>query len=375
MLWPDASRPGNGGPHAPRVPGTARGTGLRRVRPAVRRRGKEAQGAKAPDAEPALRLRRSPGRVLVATAHPDDETLAMGGTLAWLAHRGLRVTIVCATRGELGWIADPLLATRDSLAAVREQELRRAAQVLGVDDVCLLDYRDGTLPGIDPAELAGAFAAAIRRLRPQIVFTWGPEGGYGHPDHIAVCRAVTAAFNETAGGPDAAQALYYFAVWPPALVRGLRRLTHRPRRPATSCPPQRAPRWSTAIDVSAYRRQRMEALRQHRTQLPADPWLRRIDALLAPRNNFAFSRVERFYRAAPPVLPAEPIEFGLQLGGAAGARRQGSAAPAHTATVATLAPAPARASPAAGDAEPVSPDGSMATPWGTRFDTRRLSST
>src|SRR5579871_4498191 len=74
-----------------------------------------------------------PGSVLVAVSHPDDETLAMGGTLAWLARRGRRVTIVCATGGEAGWIADPLLATRDSLGTVREHELRRAAHVLGVE--------------------------------------------------------------------------------------------------------------------------------------------------------------------------------------------------------------------------------------------------
>ncbi len=368
MVWRGASRPGNGSSHAPMFAG---GTGLRLVRPAGRGRG---HAARRGPGEVAL-LQRVPGRVLVATAHPDDETLATGGTLAWLAHRRQRVTIVCATRGELGWIADPLLATRDSLPALREQELRRAAQVLGVADVCLLDYRDGTLPSVEPSELAGAFTAAIRRIRPQLVFTWGPDGGYGHPDHIAVSRAVTAAFTETAGGPNGPQALYYFAVWPSALVRGLRWLCHRPRRPATPWSPRHAPPWSTAIDVSAYRDQRLEALRQHRTQLPADLWLRGIGALLAPRNNFGFSRVERFYRAAPPVPLAEPIEPDLRSGRGAGASPQGTGVPAGAAAMATLAAPAAQTDPIARRAWPLSPDRSMAGRRGPRFDTRRLPST
>ncbi|HZQ37999.1 MAG TPA: PIG-L family deacetylase [Dehalococcoidia bacterium] len=251
------------------------------------------------------------GAVLVATAHPDDETLAMGGTLAWLAHYGWQVTIVCATRGERGWIADPLLSTRDALGLVREQELRRAAQVLGAGDVCLLDFCDGTLSAIDRADLAGAFAAAIRRIRPQLVFTWGPDGGYGHPDHVAVCRAVTAAFQATARGQDDRRALYYFSVRPPAIMRGLRWLSHRLRRRPAASPPFRTPEWTTAIDVSAYRKARLEALRQHRTQIPADVWLRGVAALLAPRNHFAFSSVERFHRAYPPLRPGEPHEIGF----------------------------------------------------------------
>lgn len=268
--------------------------------------------------------------VLVAVAHPDDETLAMGGTLAWLSQRGDRVTIVCATRGESGWIADPLLATRESLGAMREQELRRAAQVLGVADVCMLDYRDGTLSCVAPAELTGAFAAVIRRARPDVVITWGPDGGYGHPDHIAISAAVTAAFFATAPQPHDPRALYYFAVRQHLLVRGLRWLSHQARRGRAPRPPLRAPRASTEIDVSSFRKTRLEALRQHRTQIPADVWTRGLAALLAPRNNFAFSQVERFHRAYPPLRPGDPLETVFWQRAAGGGATAAATEPAAT---------------------------------------------
>jgi LmbE family N-acetylglucosaminyl deacetylase len=246
--------------------------------------------------------------VLVAIAHPDDETLAMGGTLARLARCGRRVSIVCATRGESGWIADPYLATPKTLAAVREQELRSAAQILGVEDVQLLDYRDGTLPCIDPTELTEAFARVMRQRRPAVVVTWGADGGYGHPDHVAVHEAVTRAFLQAVKEANGPRALYYFAVQPPRLSQVLRRLRHRHTPPPGTLSRRRAQGSTTVIDVSAFRTLRQRALRQYRSQVPADIWLLGLTTLLAPRNNFAFSHVERFHRAYPAVQPGEAVE-------------------------------------------------------------------
>jgi LmbE family N-acetylglucosaminyl deacetylase len=135
-----------------------------------------------------------PRRLLAVLAHPDDESLGVGGTLAKYAAEGAGTYLVTATRGERGWRGDP--AADPGLAAfgqVREAELRAAAQVLGLREVNFLDYIDGDLDQADPAEAIGKIVAHVRRLRPQVVVTFGPEGAYGHPDHMAICQLTQAA--------------------------------------------------------------------------------------------------------------------------------------------------------------------------------------
>lgn len=127
-------------------------------------------------------------------AHPDDESFGNGGTLARYAQEGVFTSLLCATRGEAGEISDPALASRDNLGQVREQELRMACSILGIQELRFLDYVDGTLMGVDRQECQEKMVRAIRELRPQVVFTFGPEGVYGHPDHIAVSEMATAAF-------------------------------------------------------------------------------------------------------------------------------------------------------------------------------------
>ena len=146
-------------------------------------------------------------RLLAVFAHPDDEAFGTGGTLARYAADGTHVTLVCATRGEVGEIADPDLATPDTLARVRETELRCAAQILGVDEVIFLGYRDSGMAGTPENDDSRAFVnipddeviprlvGIMRRLRPHVVVTFEPNGGYGHPDHIAVHRHTVAAFH------------------------------------------------------------------------------------------------------------------------------------------------------------------------------------
>ena len=146
-------------------------------------------------------------------AHPDDEVFMVGGTLARHVPNG-RVVAVCATRGELGEIRDPALATRENLGDVREQELRRAYGILGVSDVRFLDYRDSGMAGTDgnqdphafmnadPHEAVGKIVKILREVGPAAVLTFEETGGYGHPDHLAVHRFVTDAF-QAAGDPNA----------------------------------------------------------------------------------------------------------------------------------------------------------------------------
>jgi LmbE family N-acetylglucosaminyl deacetylase len=126
-------------------------------------------------------------------AHPDDETFCAGGTFAKYIATGAEVLVVSATHGEAGQIRSPRVATRRTLGAVREQELRLACQRLGVQHSLCLEYVDGTLQSVDVQELTGQVVEIIRRFRPDIVITFGPDGGYGHPDHIAISAATTAA--------------------------------------------------------------------------------------------------------------------------------------------------------------------------------------
>ncbi len=143
--------------------------------------------------------------IVAIFAHPDDEVFLAGGTLAKHAQHG-RVVAVCATRGELGEIRDPALATPENLGDVREQELRRAYRQLGIDDVRFLDYRDSGMAGTegnedprafmnaDPVEASGRIVKILREVGPAAVVTFEESGGYGHPDHLAAHRFVTEAF-------------------------------------------------------------------------------------------------------------------------------------------------------------------------------------
>ena len=146
-------------------------------------------------------------------AHPDDETFGIGGTMArYGADPGVRLVLVCATRGEAGEISDPKLATPERLGEVREQELRCACGLYGVSALHFLGYRDSGMAGTpenrDPRALAmanadeavGRIVALIRQERPHVVVTHDETGGYGHPDHIAVHHHTKAAF-AAAGDP------------------------------------------------------------------------------------------------------------------------------------------------------------------------------
>jgi LmbE family N-acetylglucosaminyl deacetylase len=133
-------------------------------------------------------------RLMCVLAHPDDESLGMGGTLARYAREGIQTFLVTATRGERGRFGDAV--ERPSLEVVgqtREAELRAAARILGVGKVSFLDYIDGDLSAANPAEATARIVAHLRQDRPQVVATFGPEGAYGHPDHIAISQLTTAA--------------------------------------------------------------------------------------------------------------------------------------------------------------------------------------
>jgi LmbE family N-acetylglucosaminyl deacetylase len=139
-----------------------------------------------------------PGTVVSFHAHPDDEAILVGGTLALASDAGHRTVLVFATRGDLGEVADGVLAPDEALADRREVEARAAAEVLGVARVEFLPYQDsgmageptndrpGAFTGADVDEAARLLAEILREEQAAVVTAYDEHGGYGHPDHIQV---------------------------------------------------------------------------------------------------------------------------------------------------------------------------------------------
>jgi LmbE family N-acetylglucosaminyl deacetylase len=145
--------------------------------------------------------------VLCLVAHPDDETILCGGTLALLGARGVAVHVVCLTRGEGGELGEPPLTDREHLGEVREQELVRAVHALGGRSLTFLGYVDPPIgpdealaaPAHDPVMLAGQIVNCVQQFKPSVVITHGSNGEYGHPAHLlmhAMTRAAVATLIE-----------------------------------------------------------------------------------------------------------------------------------------------------------------------------------
>jgi LmbE family N-acetylglucosaminyl deacetylase len=167
--------------------------------------------------------------ILAVLAHPDDESFGIGGTLALYANKGYDTYYVCATRGEAGTVDEEHLNGFKDIAELRTDELNRAARILGLKGIFFLGYRDSGMPGTEDNkhpdaqinhsidEVAGRVVKYIRELKPDIVLTFDPIGGYKHPDHIHIQKATVlafekaddAAFHPEAGIPFKPKALYF----------------------------------------------------------------------------------------------------------------------------------------------------------------------
>ena len=161
--------------------------------------------------------------LLAVYAHPDDE-LFHAGILASLSERGVRVVLVSATGGEAGKV-HPSLGPVNDMRALRTEELRHSCARLGIDEPVLLDFHDSArgerqrrddpraLANVDMLEVEAAVCRVIRDVKPQVIVTGDPHGGYYHPDHLAIHRAVTAAFFSSGViGDDAPERLFYLAM-------------------------------------------------------------------------------------------------------------------------------------------------------------------
>ena len=264
-------------------------------------------------------------KLLAVLAHPDDESLGFGGTLARYAVEGVETYLVTATRGEagrfgsLGKSGDPAEVGR-----VREAELRAAAGVLGIREVSILGYPDGAVDQVASAIAIRAIASHIRRIQPHVIVTFGPEGGYGHPDHIAVSQLTTAATVCAAdagyhidNGPQSdlpssyrVAKLHYLAwrknKWDAyqAAFRKLTSMVDGVERQATPWPD-----WAvtTEIDTSAFWPVVWKAVCCHQTQISV---YRRLEDLTEEQQKALWGSQE-FYRAYSSVNGGRHLETDL----------------------------------------------------------------
>lgn len=258
-------------------------------------------------------------RLMTIFAHPDDETFSMAGTIARATASGHPVAIVSATRGEVGEIARPELATKENLGQVRERELRNAAAEVGVQDVSFLDYIDGQLAEADVHEAVGRVVRQLRRFRPDVIVTFAANGGYGHVDHMAIHRltlaAVEAAPNAGAYSEQIAEGLaphrvrkVYFGAMPRERMLQMVEEARKqggdfiPGGNAATIPleemgtPEAEITTRIALSPEEFQR-KLAAAQHHATQLPEEnPWTR-----ATPDQLYQFMGSEFFVLAPPPL--------------------------------------------------------------------------
>jgi LmbE family N-acetylglucosaminyl deacetylase len=205
--------------------------------------------------------------------------MASGGVLARYGREGVETYVITATRGDAGRRGRGLPSGEEPVALIRERELRAAAGVLGVKEVRVLGYGDGKLDQADAGEVVRNIAGHLRRIRPHVVLTFGPDGAYGHPDHIAISQFTTAAVMAAADGtvptgsplpPHQVSKLYYLA-WTAEAWRTFQE-TFKPlvslvdgvERGVTPWP-----EWAitTRVDCRECWRQVWDAVKCHRTQV------------------------------------------------------------------------------------------------------------
>ena len=252
-------------------------------------------------------------------AHPDDESLGMGGTLAKYAAEGVETYLVTATKGERGRSGSVEPLTLEEVGRLRHAELLAAAKELGVRDVSLLGYCDADLDRANPGEAIGRIVAQLRRVNPDVVLTFGPDGAYGHPDHIAISQFTTAAMicaadpayrHQDYPTPHRVSKLYYLAwstgKWA-AYQAALKKLTITVDGVERQAAPW--PEWAvtTQIDTSAYAAQVARAVACHQSQMAV---YRNLSSVSEDHQRSLWGSQE-FYRAFSLVNGGRQVESDL----------------------------------------------------------------
>ncbi len=197
---------------------------------------------------------------MCVVAHPDDECFGFGGCLALASRRGVETYVVCLTDGQAATHRGEA-SSGAALGAMRRDEFRLSCGVLGVTEEELLEFQDGQMEHVNFPEAAGCLVGRMRRFQPDVVVTFGPEGGLNtHPDHMMVSMLTTAAFHWSGRAkryPEAGRAfqprrLFYLST--SFFLPG--------RQPPLSCP------WTVTLNIEDVRHLKQEAFRQHRSQAP-----------------------------------------------------------------------------------------------------------
>ncbi len=240
-------------------------------------------------------------RLLCVLAHPDDESLGTGGTLAKCSAEGIETFVVPATRGERGRFGDGVESPGPEVVGrTREAELRAAANELGVREVTVLGYPDGGLELVNRAEVVQAVAGHIARIRPHVVITFGPDGAYGHPDHIAISQITCAAVVAAAGAGHGVSKLYFIA-WSAgpwrAYEAALRKLVFRVDGEERQAVPWQEWAITTRLDTTAVWQTVWRAVTEHRTQMS----IYRKFGELAAEHQRALWGTQEFYRVFSAV--------------------------------------------------------------------------
>jgi LmbE family N-acetylglucosaminyl deacetylase len=268
--------------------------------------------------------------LLAVHAHPDDETITMGGTLARYAAAGVRTIVVTCTRGDLGEVRDELLQGELDVGALRERELEAATQVLGVSRLVKLGYGDSGMAGWNANQRPGAFSTvplsqAARRIvdvieqeRPEVMVAYDETGGYGHPDHTRAHEVGVAAYDLA---PDPIKPKWlYFVRFP---LGWTRHFTEALRQAGIAAPASAATGAdagpdvaevgvpdelvSTRVDIQGFVAQKAEALRCHASQMPPGQFLMRMPAPLAEElwryEYYSLERGALHPRLASSLLP------------------------------------------------------------------------
>jgi LmbE family N-acetylglucosaminyl deacetylase len=213
-------------------------------------------------------------RVAGVFAHPDDDTYGVGGSLALHADdHDLRITVIMTTSGDAGRIADPSLATRDTLSSVREGEDGASWKALGLEpEVHFLRHPDGHVAELPREQLVASYVELLLAARPDVVITFGPEGITGHEDHIAVGDAATQAFHTARGSADGGFARLLYNAIPAGRLEGFNEILlgrgMEPIDPTQPFQPRGVPDETIGIsvDCQAVWERKLQALREHRTQ-------------------------------------------------------------------------------------------------------------
>jgi N-acetyl-1-D-myo-inositol-2-amino-2-deoxy-alpha-D-glucopyranoside deacetylase len=264
------------------------------------------------------------GTLMLVHAHPDDEAISTGGVMMKAKAHGHRVVLVTATRGEVGEIhnMDPE-ASRPLLGEIRTEELKAAGEILGVDRIEFLGYRDSgmvdTADNKDPRsfhqarldEAAAKLAVLIREERPDVVVTYAEDGVYGHPDHIKAYQVTNAALDLLEREGWAPKKLYYTAI-PRSLMEAFAsQMPEEAQRQNSNMRIAGTPDElvTTRIDVHDYVDQKRKAFGAHVSQNDPNSW---FTTMASQIYELAFGT--EYYQLARGKLGAEPPEPDLFAG-------------------------------------------------------------